>query len=621
MKRLAFIAFGLILFAVQEQLIAQQIPAVYSNVFNTDSGLVFIDNDNVYKSVERQQGYSLSQFVNAPMGSSKGIAFNFNDTSLQGGIYYGFINVNHETYPLPVYFKKIAPINNGQAEINLRKMTGKYDMVNWQNSKQGLLAYRVVNATGEILYDGRVRFSYNGSFAVEPTIIEGPTLHQVTDSSAIVRVVLNKAAAVELWINKKIVKSKESKVHEIKVSGLAANTAYRYEIEGLGSRTYQLKTAITKGARTPFVFSYASDSRNGNGGGERNIYGANAYIMNRIMALNKLKQVSFMQFSGDLIDGYLSSKPEMSLQYANWKRSLEPFSHYLPVYVAMGNHEALGFVFKNQKQWVMVDKFPFDTQSAEKEFQDNFCNPVSDLVSEDGCKYDPNENTMDFPSYAETVYSYTYGNVAMVVLNSNYWYAPMAHVNSTSGGNIHAYIMDNQLNWLKTELAKYENDKGIDHVFITQHTPFFPNGGHVEDDMWYNGSNQPRPEIAGKPVDKGIIERRDELLDIIVNKSPKVKAILTGDEHNYAKTQIGPATAKYPMNWSLPKLELKRSIYQINNGSAGAPYYAQEKTPWTNMVTGFSTQNVNVLFYVEGKKVRMEVINPLTFELVDSMTF
>ena len=135
--------------------------------------------------------------------------------------------------------------------------------------------------------------------------------------------------------------------------------------------------------------------------------------------------------------------------------------------------------------------------------------------------------------------------------------------------------------------------------------------------MWYNGNNSVRPWVAGKPLEKGIIERRDELLDILVNKSKKVIAILTGDEHNYAVTEIGPDTNIYPENYEPTKIKLSRTIYQINNGAAGAPYYAQEQTPWTNKVTGFSTQNALVFFHVNGKKIDVEVMNPDTLEIFD----
>lgn len=138
------------------------------------------------------------------------------------------------------------------------------------------------------------------------------------------------------------------------------------------------------------------------------------------------------------------------------------------------------------------------------------------------------------------------------------------------------------------------------------------------DDMWYGGNNDYRPYIAGKPVVKGIIERRDDLLDIIVNKTEKVVALLTGDEHNYCKTHITPDTNIYPEGWDKPRLKLKRSIYQVNNGAAGAPYYAQEVTPWTPNTTGFTTQNALVLIRVDGNKVNVEVLNPDTLDTVDA---
>ncbi len=153
---------------------------------------------------------------------------------------------------------------------------------------------------------------------------------------------------------------------------------------------------------------------------------------------------------------------------------------------------------------------------------------------------------------------------------------------------------------------------------MTQHTPAFPNGGHVSDDMWYNGDNSVRPTIAGKPVEKGIIERRDEYLDLLINKSTKVIGIMTGDEHNYNKVKITPEVNIYPDNYILPKLKRNRTLWQINNGSAGAPYYAQNhNTPWVDAVSGFTTQQALVLIYVDGLKVSAKVMNPDTLEMID----
>ena len=96
-------------------------------------------------------------------------------------------------------------------------------------------------------------------------------------------------------------------------------------------------------------------------------------------------------------------------------------------------------------------------------------------------------------------------------------------------------------------------------------------------------------------------------------------ALLTGDEHNYCKTVVGPETEIYPENYEGEKLSLQRTVYQINNGAAGAPYYAQETTPWTPFTSGFTTQNAVCLFTVEGEKIDMVVINPDTLEEIDRL--
>ena len=154
-------------------------------------------------------------------------------------------------------------------------------------------------------------------------------------------------------------------------------------------------------------------------------------------------------------------------------------------------------------------------------------------------------------------------------------------------------------------------------MFLSVHTPVFPNGGHVGDDMWYRGKNDIRPRIAGKTVAKGIIERRDDLLTLI-QMSPKVIAVLTGDEHNYNRLRLDATVPIYPDDWTLPKVTLKRPFFQVNNGAAGAPYYAQDKTPWSAFVKGFSTQHALCLFHIEGPRVRMEVVNPETLEVLDT---
>ncbi len=622
------------------------IPAIHSNIKSDNQGIYFELKGKKFYALPDNIGYNPEQFTKNIKGTPSGLIFDFKRKEFNGTLYYGFIPLNDSKYPHPVYFARTATITQGIAEVNIKDMKGKYDMIDWTTTGKGILGYRVMDYRNNILYDGKINFNAEDflatdgkyhevaygkkvydtvkPFLVDFSIIEGPFIANLTHEGATIFFKTNVKGKGMIDVNGKKFRSKNGTFHEIEITELEPDTDYDYTIwYGDNQEKYSFHTAPAPGTRSSFSFSYASDSRSGNGGGERNLYGANVYIMKKIMALNMQQKVRFMQFTGDLVTGYSINPNSIRLEYANWKRAIEPYARYIPVVTAMGNHESVVKKFYDQDNdfGYQVDNFPYDKVSSEAIYQKEFVNPQNGPDGEDGSSYDPDPKHTDFPSYKENVFYYTYDNVAMVVLNSNYWYATSAKAVTFTSGNIHGYVMDNQLEWLKNTMNALENNDNIDHIFVTIHTPFFPNGGHVSDDMWYNGENAYRPSISGKRVAKGIIERRDELLDIIVNKSVKTRALLTGDEHNYARTKIGPDTKIYPKKYFAEKLTLTREIWQINNGAAGAPYYAQEKTPWSEFVEGFTTQNALVIFLVDGKKLKMKVLNPDTLEDVDEMEF
>ncbi len=604
-------------------LLAQDVPASYSNMGFDKQGRLYLqvsDTLRLYADTSSSL-LTLENLLGDPKGTEEGIAFNFRNPDLNGTLYYGFIPYEDARYPLPVYFARTAKIKNGMTEIKIKKrMSGRYDMIHWEKKGKGTLGYRVVDDRGNFLYDGIISFKGTGPFEIDDTIIEGPFVNLLTDQGAVISFDTNTKIKTSVTVDgKKFEDTQSAYHHEISLNGLKPSTRYTYTIHyGANSLSYDFKTAPQPGSRRPFVFAYASDSRAGRGGGERSVYGVNHYITKRIIAYAAQQQVSFVQFTGDIINGYATKAENMDLQYANWKRAVSPFGAYFPIIVGMGNHEALIHRFPGIGRYgLSIDRFPFEDQSSEAIFARHFVNPLNGPLSEDGSIYDPNMDTNDFPSYKENVFYYNYDNSAIIVLNSDYWYAPSLKYHNESSGNLHGYVMDKQFDWLKQTLIKLENDKNVDHIFVTIHTPFFPNGGHVGDAMYYNGSNEKRAYVAGKPVAKGIIERRDELLDLFINKSTKVVAILTGDEHNYCRTLIGPQTSLYPEEYAGRKLKLRRSIWQINNGAAGSPYYAQEITPWSAQTQGFTTQNAVVLVYVHGQNVDVKVYNPDTLEPVD----
>ncbi|GJM30350.1 MAG: hypothetical protein DHS20C17_29850 [Cyclobacteriaceae bacterium] len=607
-------------FCIAQKVKKLKVPSVHSGISKDKQGFYFPVRDKKIYQQDATPSYNLPQLMGSPTGSDKGIDFNFGPVN--GTLVFGFIPYGDSRHPHPVYRSSVS-IVDGLATIDIAgRLKGRYDMIGWEVSKKGTIGYRVVDESGDFLYDGIVSFAGNGPFEVVTTMVEGPFVNMVTPVSVVISFTVNEESTAIVKVADTPFESKSSIVHEVKIDGLTPDTEYPYEVLVGGNRfQFSFKTAPEPGSRKPFTFSYASDSRAGLGGGERNLLGANFYIMKKIMALNTTRQVAFMQFTGDLINGYRNNVEETNVQYANWKRSVQPFAHYFPVYATMGNHEALTrqFYSEEERVFISVDRFPYETESAEAVFAANFVNHTNGPASEDGAVYDPDPEKIDFPSYSENVFYYSYDNVGVIVLNSDYWFSPSSQNIQFVSGGLHGYIMDNQLAWLSEVLELFEQDKNIDHVFTTQHTPMFPNGGHVSDDMWYNGNNTWRPYVAGKPLEKGIIERRDQILDLLVNKSSKVIAVLTGDEHNYARTEIGPSTVIHPADYPHEKVKLSRTIYQINNGAAGAPYYAQEETPWTPFVSGFTTQNALVFFNIDGENISMEVLNPDTLEKFDQL--
>ncbi len=606
------------------------IPKVYSNIVEKNGSLYYQTASGDLAPLKTGNTfYTLENITVTPKGTNTGISFDFNNEKFSGTVYYGLYATPANRFSYPVLFKKTAKIEKGKADIDLTKMKGKYDIAGFEETGKLTLGYRIANGRGKIIYDGKINIKGKGPFQPDLTIVEGPFVNKQSATSMTVWFNTNQPCTPYVEVNGKkyyaarqIMGNMRGDIHhEITVRGLQPDTQYEYSVHyGDYEERYAFRTAPETGSRTKFTFAYASDSRAGSGGGERDLFGVNAYIIKKMAALAVKENARFMQFTGDLISGYSNSIGKQKLEYTNWKKTMEPFWHYIPFNIAPGNHEALLSVFDNgSKYGISVDKFPFGINSAEAVFASEFVNPENGPASEDGAYYDPDKSNRDFPPYKETSYYYIYDNVAVVVLNSNYWYTPDEYQIPMTGGNVHGYVMDNELKWLKETIEQLDKNSGIDHIFVTLHTPAFPNAGHSGDDMWYGGNNEIRPYVAGKPVKKGIIERREEFLDILINKSPKVLALLCGDEHNYTRIKITDDMPRFPEKYRGKRTKISRPLWQITNGSAGAPYYGLEHLPWTGNVEKYTTQYALMLFDVDGKSVNLRVINPDTFEEIETV--
>jgi hypothetical protein len=418
-------------------------------------------------------------------------------------------------------------------------------------------------------------------------------------------------------VGDKVFMSPAGRHHEVVVDGLTPAKEYEYVVSyGNRSDKHRLRTAFPEGSRQAFTFAFASANRATTGGGERDFGGTNYQTTRAIMAQAVADKAVFMHIQGDITNGANPSDDGHALEYANFKRSMEPFWSLVPVYVGFGDHEASRSVFAPDpvtKKSKSIEVFPYATASGEASFARAFVNPANGPESEDGAAYDPNPNQQDFPTYKENVYYYTYGNVAMVVLNTEYWESkdPLA-----TSGCPEGYIMDQQVAWLKKTMHQLESDARIDHIFVVTHGAVFPNGDHLPDAMWWNGNNASRAYVAGKPLSKGTVERRDEILDICVNGSRKFLAFISGDEHNFSLLPVTPATPMYLPDYTGKRVQLTRSFYCINNGAGGSAPYALLASPWSADFRYFTEPPALALIHVEGKNVRlsarrMETLDPI----------
>ena len=419
---------------------------------------------------------------------------------------------------------------------------------------------------------------------------------------------------------------------------LKPNTVYTYQVNyGIYTPSYTFKTAPEEGARVSFKFGFMSDSRAGVGGGERAQNGVNTKDIGRFAIELYNKNADFVCFGGDLINGYTSDVRDFESQLETWKRTIQPVGANIPFYESIGNHEQVGSYYKVEASNLKQDEYYIQftgtvgAESAESIFAKEFVNPHGSHyglgIPKPEAKGSNNIDGDDVgPSYDENVYSFNYGRVHFISLNTNYWatgYRSLSTFGQKSqdktainlalkqlGGNREGYIMANQMEWLKKELDAAQNDISVDWVFIILHEPPFPNGGHVKDAMYwgtpgngelggYNDKNMPMGDV---------IDMRNRFWKIVSSKS-KVLGVLCGDEHNYSRTLIDSSV--HP--------DFKFPVWQIISGGCGAPYYVQDKSvPWVDKVKAFAIDKHYCLFSVEGKKVGLEVYNDSS-QLLDSI--
>lgn len=520
-------------------------------------------------------------------------------------VYYG-INTLDEELPYPRFRDSANEPGNFDdlstthtVEFSFRRLLTRIPVTPYEPR----IVYRLavtLPSKGERYFDGRVYFDPE-TLADTVNIDFGPIVDQVTSTSAIISWRTDRPATGTVHLaNRSLSDQTETTWHQLPVKGLQPGHAYEYSVQSGATRTRGF-TFQTDDPGAPFRFATMVDSRESVGPGERRFSGVAGRALALLGSHAYYNDIDFILFAGDLINGYTTSVRDFQLQLEAFQRAMEPVHNRLPIYEGMGNHEALIDIWRIDGNKVHIDKAGDD--SAEAVFADTFVNPANG----------PADEGPQTPPYAENVYWFDHGNARFFVLNNNYWWVSNPHI---YGGNLEGYILPNQIDWLREQVALADADPKIQHLFYAAQEPPFPNGGHTADSMWYLGGDTNRDgEINEADID--IVEKRNTLWEII-SASPKSVAFITGDEHAYSRILItGETPVGHRRTQDGREAAFVHPVWQVTSGGAGAPWYDRElHMPWAGELAKHATQPHYALFSVDGPRVTLDVYAQ-TGQLID----
>ncbi|MBU1746932.1 MAG: metallophosphoesterase family protein [Chloroflexi bacterium] len=460
----------------------------------------------------------------------------------------------------------------------------------------GVVAYRVevyVPQQAASVFFAR-RFAFANGQKV-PAIVEGPFVDQVTTTDAVISWDTDAPARGVAYVGTRPVPAGDAPAthFEVAVTGLRPGQVYPYRVEiSDGTRTastpeFSFRTPA-RDARA-FAFAVLGDGRGGVTEAGHALGGVNHQTIEQLMLDALHRDAAFVVHTGDLVNGYTTSVPDFKLQLTAYKNAIEPVAHYIPVYEAMGNHEAVTDLYDDGSHYgIEFDKAGDD--SAEAIFAATFVNPANG----------PEPAVSGAPPYRENAYYFNYGNSRLVVMNNNYWYSTDPE---EYGGNLEGYVLDDQTAWLKQVFAGAAADPYIQHVFLFTHEPPFPNGAYDSTSMWYNGGDPAQNDGIDRTY---VVQRRDEVLRAFV-ETGKAVGVFCSHEHSYNRLLISSVLVP----------DLARPAWQVISGGAGATFTAQNTTvPWAAHVRAYSTQRHYCLIQVDGARVTLEVYG-ITGDLID----
>jgi 3',5'-cyclic AMP phosphodiesterase CpdA len=440
---------------------------------------------------------------------------------------------------------------------------------------------------GDDLYTIDRVFSYShsseGEFQRSVALIEGPFVDWVTDSGAVLSWKFDKPVRCKLDVS-------PGRLHfesphpkqgfEVSLVNLIPATRYSYTITWTESpqppNTFRgvFQTAPPAASSKPFKFAVLSDSRATYGAGDRSVEGVNQRTLQALLNQAYSRDVSLIVIPGDLVSGHTSDVTDLETQFRSWKRTVAPLGSRIPIYEGLGNHDVTARFFEGSRSKDYIPRS--GDEASEVIFADHFVNPTNG----------PDPVGPEFPPYRETVYSFDYGNSHFTILNSNYMQKGSGESVAGQPGEREGTLRPEQLDWLGEDL-KSARLRGLKHLFVFVHEPAFPNGGHAEDAMWWDGKF---PEV---------VQMRDKFWKILCEY--EVLVVFCGDEHNYSLTLIDDSVNP----------EFTVPVWQVVTGGAGAPYYIRDEgVPWAEAVRSFYPSQHGCFLSVAGDDVLMEVVTP-----------
>lgn len=595
-------------------------------------------------------GMSWDQLNNITVESESGLGIDLGDSRLWGNIcvsQYPF-EAGESAYDSVLYIDQFGEISEGVGTLPLANFyRTKYDANEWLtgglSSATPTAEYRLELFDGNEFYGifiSHVSFDMDDDGVIRkmPTITDGPYVTMVlSDDPTSAEIAWE---TDELCLGEVITDlgtypcEGEMTKHAVQVTGLSPDTDYDYTVRCVAgdgretlSNTYTMRTAPEKGEGA-VSFAFASDTRSSSmtaGGppiGDWNQMGSNANIFSELVSGAYDQGADFFLFGGDLIWGMTMKTEDFELQLKGWKQIMAPYWRSRPVYTGLGNHEGLWNVV-SVADFIVLDKWPYETESGEAVFAAEFYNPMNGPEPSDSRR----------PSYKETVYSFQYGPVMVISVNNTYW---IGTAPSTYGGSPWGYIMEDQIEWIEDKMVEAENDPTVKTVFAFMHAPVFPNMRHVGGAMFKAGNNNERAYVKNaetgelEPEEMGIIEVRNRMWKAFASSS-KMAAVFTGDEHAYHRTLITSETpvGLYPeddtdgdgvLDKFSPNPDFTHPVWHVTCGGGGAPYVANlesEAVPWApERVTSHYGY---VLVEAEGDKAGLKFIANSVGEVMDEV--